>query len=1517
MTTLSTVHVGSYAPGTTANPFTILAGGTITASTGYAMSLASSASWYLLNQGLITAASGTGVDIASGTIVNQATIGGSHGVVITGTASVFNQGTIAGGVSGKGVGVFYLSNASTGAITSSQYAVYDQNQAATVINAGTIQGETGIYANHGLTLVNTGTILGSSYPAVVVRQGGADITNAAGGTILGYEAGIVFSNAGGTVVNAGTIAHGSGGQDAIDVSNGNATDIVVDPGAVFTGIVKGNGNDTLEFASGSRAGTLDGLGSQYTGFGTYRIDAGAAWTATGANTVASRLIDAGTLYGVLTLASTGAITVQSGGLISGAASALAMLGGDATNAGLIEANTDAISISGAATLTNSGTILDGGAGRGNAAVYVQTGGLTVDNQAGGTISANYYAILDESGLLAVNNAGTIIGTHRDAVYGNTGLNLTNSGVIHTGANYYAALGRQEGVDVTNIAGGYIGGGRIGVGIGNNGIGTIINAGTIAGSQDAVLIGGVGGPYGATGRVIVDPGAVFKGKVESKTLAAALEFAAGTTAGTFAGLGSQYTGFGSATVDAGATWTATSSNLLNGLTVAGSLAIAGYARGPAVLAGGTLDVLGGATLAQYIGQAAIYGTGYVTNAGTITVTSGIYAISFNAGGTVENSGLIAGRYGIGITGAAGSITNTGTILASGGTGSAVNLAAGGRVVNTAGATIGGHGVGVIAAAGVTVDNAGTILAGTTTPGTYFDAVTFAPGAGNRMILEPGSTLRGTIDGGNTLGAADASTLEFAAGATSGTFGAIQSQYTYFGQIGIDAGATWTASSYSNLYSGETLTNNGTIAMAASLLGGFFLRTGASMTNAAGATITGGKWNAVVADTGGSLVNAGLISSGTFGGAHVYVGAIVTNLATGTIAGSNEGFSGGGGTLVNAGTILAGNAGDIAVSFASGTAASLVVDPGAVFSGTVSGGNSIGSGVTSTLEFAAGTASGTFTGLGSHYVDFGQVSIDSGATWTAAGSNTLASGYTLSDPGLLIVASTLVNYGNITGGTYGVSLAGGATLINSGTITNTAGSKFDGVVEVKFGTTGGASVTNASGGVITSGHTDVYQGTGALTVVNQGTITASSGYAIYANNGLTLDNSGFIAASGEIGAVDARSGTLHVSNAPGGVISGSDVGLVLGSGSGTVINDGTIEGSSTGVLIEAGDTGTVINAGTLAAGPGGYAVAFHHGYAGLLVVDPGAVFIGTIGGANAIGSTAVSTLEFAAGSGTLAGFGTTVFDFAEITLDTGANWFLSGTAYGFGGGEAITGLTTGSTIELTGTVESYAALAAGMLTLSGGTTLDLPGLAFADVSNDGTNTFITACFASGTRIAGRFGAVPVEALRAGDLVRTACGRLAPVRWLGFRRTNLAHHPRPLDVMPVRVHAHAFGRSLPSRDLILSPDHAVYIDGRLIPIRYLINNVSIVQETRAAITYWHVELDEHDVILAEGLPCESYLDTGNRSAFDNAPGAVQMTPDFARRTWHEQGCAPIVVDPADPVLRRLHTRLMARAIRTRRAA
>ncbi len=172
----------------------------------------------------------------------------------------------------------------------------------------------------------------------------------------------------------------------------------------------------------------------------------------------------------------------------------------------------------------------------------------------------------------------------------------------------------------------------------------------------------------------------------------------------------------------------------------------------------------------------------------------------------------------------------------------------------------------------------------------------------------------------------------------------------------------------------------------------------------------------------------------------------------------------------------------------------------------------------------------------------------------------------------------------------------------------------------------------------------------------------------------------------------------------------------------------------------------------------------------------------------------------------------------------------------------------------------------------------------------------CFADGTRILTANGEVAVERLRIGDLVPTAlAGRLRRIRWIGHRMVMPQTHPNADDVTPVEIRAGAFGDGLPRRDLRLSPDHAVFADGALVPVRHLVNGATIRRVAVQRVTYFHIELADadgqaaHDVLLAEGLPAESFLDTGNRDAFANA-GVTAAQPDFARRIWDAAGCAPL---------------------------
>jgi hypothetical protein len=134
--------------------------------------------------------------------------------------------------------------------------------------------------------------------------------------------------------------------------------------------------------------------------------------------------------------------------------------------------------------------------------------------------------------------------------------------------------------------------------------------------------------------------------------------------------------------------------------------------------------------------------------------------------------------------------------------------------------------------------------------------------------------------------------------------------------------------------------------------------------------------------------------------------------------------------------------------------------------------------------------------------------------------------------------------------------------------------------------------------------------------------------------------------------------------------------------------------------------------------------------------------------------------------------------------------------------------------------------------------------------------------------------------------------PITWIGSRQVDCARHPKPKQVWPVRVAAGAFGPGRPHTDLWLSPAHAVYINAVLIPVRYLINGSTITQVPVDQVTYYHVELPRHDVVLAQGLPTETFLDMKDGSNYLNRPGPIRLYPDFAARMWEAFGCARLIV-------------------------
>jgi hypothetical protein len=168
----------------------------------------------------------------------------------------------------------------------------------------------------------------------------------------------------------------------------------------------------------------------------------------------------------------------------------------------------------------------------------------------------------------------------------------------------------------------------------------------------------------------------------------------------------------------------------------------------------------------------------------------------------------------------------------------------------------------------------------------------------------------------------------------------------------------------------------------------------------------------------------------------------------------------------------------------------------------------------------------------------------------------------------------------------------------------------------------------------------------------------------------------------------------------------------------------------------------------------------------------------------------------------------------------------------------------------------------------------------------------CYCPGTLILTERGEVPVETLAIGDKLMTKAAILRPIKWIGRRSYGGRFVMGRTDILPICIKAGALDDNVPRRDLWVSPHHALYLEGVLIEAKDLVNEVSIVQAERVdRVEYFHVELESHDVIMAEGALAESFIDDDSRGMFHNAHEYAALYPDTV--SGRAQYCAPRLSD------------------------
>ena len=450
-------------------------------------------------------------------------------------------------------------------------------------------------------------------------------------------------------------------------------------------------------------------------------------------------------------------------------------------------------------------------------------------------------------------------------------------------------------------------------------------------------------------------------------------------------------------------------------------------------------------------------------------------------------------------------------------------------------------------------------------------------------------------------------------------------------------------------------------------------------------------------------------------------------------------------------------------------------------------------------------------------------------------------------------------------------------------------------------GGIGTGKAGTDTLKAGVTKLLAGT--IDILNRGAVlqagdglTTSAGTTIDIGNGASLTYSnatvaGVIDLSG--GATGKASAALRVN---GTIEASGGLGTVAWS-KGKLSGTGTLEANGATLKLTA----------TLTAST---AFRFDIANSASSIVD----FTGTIGTNSKIG-----TVTFAGANGELeySGRGAHI-TFAIAGLNAGASKTIPTNFIDLG--------SPNLTIKSGGTGKG----ATGSVTLSNNDVLTLFGLtgygaggwaaeAIAAAGGGSTEIFLAnVCYAAGTSILTTRGEKPVEQLLPGDVAITLVGdrrESKPILWIGRRRVGIAAHPHPETAAPIRILRNAFAADVPHRDLLVSPEHGILADNKLICARQLVNGTTIRQDTSlATVEYFHVELASHAILLAEGLPAESYLDTGNRGFFANAQAPYVLHPDMTDQTGHtdraEGSCREFVWDEASvrPVWQRLATRAAA---------
>jgi hypothetical protein len=246
---------------------------------------------------------------------------------------------------------------------------------------------------------------------------------------------------------------------------------------------------------------------------------------------------------------------------------------------------------------------------------------------------------------------------------------------------------------------------------------------------------------------------------------------------------------------------------------------------------------------------------------------------------------------------------------------------------------------------------------------------------------------------------------------------------------------------------------------------------------------------------------------------------------------------------------------------------------------------------------------------------------------------------------------------------------------------------------------------------------------------------------------------------------------------------------------------------------------------------------------------------------------------------------------------------GTRYALTLGGPTTGPSLGNRFEAPTASNGYSFVRSAQSSTSGSTWSTSAAMPMLQMDVQAT------CFLRGTMILTPHGEVPVETLHEGDLVVTWFGGERPVRWVGTQRFEGRLAGR--GSQPVRLRAGSLGPGMPGSDLLVSPGHAVMVEGVLAHAGALVNGTTIVQDRMGGvIEYFHLDLGAHDCVMANGAWAESYFEDRNRDSFHNAAEFHARFPGHVAE--RQATCLPVITEghPGIAVLRAALPRPVRRA-------